>query len=184
MLYYCNKQFSLMLVPKCNVIKESLSIDPKKLIQLIRPLDPQKFHGDDGISIKMTELSDESGIKPVSMMYKKCIETGVYQSVWKKLNAVPIHNESRQLKKNYRHISLSPIFRKLFEMRIFDAIYSHLCDHKLLLENQSGFRPGDSTINQLLLITHMIYSGFKELPSMETRASLLDLSKPLDEVWH
>ena len=172
-----------MLIPKCNVTKESLSIDPKKLLPLIRSLDPQKFHGDDGISIKLIKLCDESGIKPVCMKYKKCIETGVYQSVWKKLNAVPIHKESRQLK-NYRHISLLPVFRKLFELRIFDAIYSHLCDHKLLPENHSGFRPGDSTINQLLLITQKIYSGFKELPSMETRASLLDLSKRIDGVWH
>ena len=50
--------------------------------------------------------------------------------------------------------------------------------------NQSGFRPGDSTINQLLSNTHKIYSAFEELPSRETRAVFLDISKAFDKVWH
>ena len=67
---------------------------------------------------------------------------------------------------------------------IFDAIYKHLCDHSLITPNQSGFRPGDSTINQLLSITHSIYTAFEEVPSRETRAVFLDLSKAFDRVWH
>ena len=49
-------------------------------------------------------------------------------------------------------------------------IYDHLCTNQLLTPNQSGFRPGDSTINQLLFITHKIYCAFDEMPSKETRA--------------
>ena len=174
-----------MLVPKCNVTIESLSIDPNKLLRLIRSLDPKESHGDDGISINMIKLCDESIIKPLCMIFKKFMETGVYPYAWKKSNVVPIHKkESRQLKNNYRPTSLLPIFGKLFEKLIFDAIYNHLCDHKLLVGNQSGFQPGDSTINQLLLITHKIYSGFEEIPCMETRAIFLDLSKAFNRVWH
>ena len=33
-------------------------------------------------------------------------------------------------------------------------------DKGLVLANQSGFKPGDSRINQLLLITHNIYKLF------------------------
>ena len=50
--------------------------------------------------------------------------------------------------------------------------------------NQSGFRSGDSTINQLLSITHKIYSAFEEFPLRETRAVFLDISKAFDKVWH
>ena len=53
-----------------------------------------------------------------------------------------------------------PIGGKIFEMLIFDAIYEHVTDNQLLTPNQSGFRPGDSTINQLLYIT-------QEFPSRE-----------------
>ena len=67
---------------------------------------------------------------------------------------------------------------------MFDAIFEHLCANQLLTPNQSGFRPGDSTVNQLLSITHQIYSAIEEFPSRETRAVFLDISKAFDKVWH
>ena len=54
----------------------------------------------------------------------------------------------------------------------------------LLTLNQSEFRQGDSTINQRLTITYCIYTAFEELPSRETRAVFLDISKAFDKVWH
>ena len=57
-----------------------------------------------------------------------------------------------------------------------------LHSNDLLSDNQSGFRPGDSTINQLLSITHDIYVSFEN--QSETRAVFLDISKAFDKVWH
>ena len=111
--------------------------------------------------------------------------TGIFPDIWKKANVLPVHKkESRQIKKNYRPISLLRICGKIFEKVIFDAIYEHLTDNQLLTPNQSGFRPGDSTVNQLLYITHRIYAAFEEFPSRETRAVFLDISKAFDKVWH
>ena len=67
---------------------------------------------------------------------------------------------------------------------MFDAIYEHLCVNQLLTPNQSGFRPGDSTVNELLSIMYQIHSAFKEFPSREARAVFLDISKAFDKVWH
>ena len=118
-------------------------------------------------------------------IFEKCLEVGIYPSIWKKANIIPIHKKgSRQCKNNYRPISLLPIFGKLFEKLIFDVIFEHLCNNDLLTPHHSGFRPGDSTINQLLAITHKIYTAFEEIPSRETRAVFLDLSKAFDRVWH
>ena len=63
-------------------------------------------------------------------------------------------------------------------------MYRHFTDSQLLTPNQSGLRPGDSTINQLLYITQKIYTAFEEFPSRETRAVFLDISKAFDKVWH
>ena len=71
---------------------------------------------------------------------------------------------------------------KLFEKLIFDEIYDHLVKNDLLTPNQSGFCPGDSTINQLLSITYCIYTAFEEFPSRETRAVFLDISKAFDSL--
>ena len=48
--------------------------------------------------------------------------------------------------------------------------------------HQSGFKGGDSYINQLLSITHEIYKSFDE--SFEVREVFLDISKAFDRVWH
>ncbi len=91
---------------------------------------------------------------------------------------------SKHCKKNYRPISLLPIFGKIFEKIIFDSVYTHLCDNDILTPLQSGFRPYDLTVNQLLSITHKIYTAFEKIPTKETRTVFLDLSKAFDRVWH
>ena len=57
-----------------------------------------------------------------------------------------------------------------------------MIQNDLLSSNQSGFRPGDSTINQLLSINTDIYDSFENYD--ETRAIFLDISKAFDKVWH
>jgi hypothetical protein len=49
---------------------------------------------------------------------------------------------------------------------------------KFLTPFQSEFRPGNSTTNQLLLITHKIYED------KEVKMVFLDISKAFDKVWH
>ena len=69
-----------------------------------------------------------------------------------------------------------PVCGKLFEKLISDDIYNHVVKNDLLTPNQSGFHPGDSTINQLLSITYCIYTAFEGFPSGETRAVFLHIS--------
>ena len=54
--------------------------------------------------------------------------------------------------------------------------------NRLISSKQSGFRPGDSTIYQLISITSDIYKNFEKYE--ETRAIFLDISKAFDKVWH
>lgn len=52
----------------------------------------------------------------------------------------------------------------------------------MLSEKQSGFTPGDSTINQLINVCHNIYSAFDN--GDEVLGVFLDFSKAFDSVWH
>ena len=52
----------------------------------------------------------------------------------------------------------------------------------LISSNQSGFKPSNSWINQLLSITNGIYNSFDE--RLEVRSVFLDISKTFDKVWH
>ena len=173
------------ITPKCDKILSSVGIDRSKVLLLIRSLDSRKAHGFDDLSIAMLKICDLAIVEPLSLIYEKCLESGKYLSLWKKANVLLIHKtESHKLKKNYRLISMLPICGKLFEKRTFDEIYDHLVKNDLLTPNQSGFRPGDSTINQLLSITYCIYTAFEEFPSREMRAVFLNISKAFDIVKH
>ena len=83
---------------------------------------------------------------------------------------------------SYRRISLLPIFGKIFEKIIFNRIYNFLLEEDLLNPNQSGFRPSDSCINQLLAITHETFEAFDCNLPLEVRSIFLDISKACDKV--
>ena len=61
-------------------------------------------------------------------------------------------------------------------------MFSFCIENDLISQNQSGFKPGDSCINQLLSIMHEIYKSFND--GWEVRGVYLDISKAFDKVWH
>ena len=65
---------------------------------------------------------------------------------------------------------------------MYNKIFEFFSENELISHNQSGFRPGDSCINQLVCITHDFYQSFDD--GLETRDVFLDISKVFDKVWH
>ena len=61
-------------------------------------------------------------------------------------------------------------------------MFSFLLEKNLISLNQSVFKPGDSSINQLLSITNEIFQSFDE--GFEVRKVFLDISKAFDKAWH
>ena len=58
----------------------------------------------------------------------------------------------------------------------------YFLDNNLISPKQSGIRPGDSCINQLLSINHDIFTSFDN--GLEVRGVFLDIFKAFDKVWH
>ena len=61
-------------------------------------------------------------------------------------------------------------------------MFKFFTENNLILQNRSGFKPGDSCTNQLLSITHQIYKSFDD--GHDVRSVFLDMSKAFDKVWH
>ena len=61
--------------------------------KIIRFLNVNKAHGHDGILVRMIKMCDESLVQPLSLIFKGCIDTGVYPDTWKKFNIVPVHKK-------------------------------------------------------------------------------------------
>ena len=70
-------------------------------------------------------------------------------------------------------ISLYPCYQFVvrFERVIYNNTYNYLIDNNLISQNQSGFKRGDSCINQLISITQDILDSLNE--GLEVRG-----------VWH
>ena len=155
------------------------------IIPLISNINPNKASGSDGISAKMLLLCGETVALPLKIIFSNILATGIYPEIWKLANVTPIHKKNnKQLIGNYRPISLLPICGKVFEKIIFNRLYTFLTNNNLITKQQSGFRPGDSTSNQLLELIDTIHQSFDATPSLEVRAVFLDISKAFDKVWH
>ena len=61
-------------------------------------------------------------------------------------------------------------------------MFGFFIENYLISQHQSSFKPGDSSINQFLSITHEIYQSFDE--GFDVRSVFLDISKAFDKVWH
>ena len=123
----------------------SINFNDESILKIIRALDVNKAHGHDDISIRMIKLCDKSIIPAISLIYKNCINSGIFPNIWKKSNVVPVHKKGdKQVVENYRPVSLLPIFGKILERLIFNSLFEFLHENNLLNENQSGFRPSDS----------------------------------------
>ena len=135
------------------------------------------------MSIRMLKICVDSINKLLGLIFRACLEHGIFSQIWKKANVVPIHKKNdKQSIRNYRPVSLLPICGNIFERLLYNNMFSFLIENDLVSENQSGFKPGDSCINQLLSITHEIYKSFDD--KWEVRGVFLDISKVFDKVWH
>ena len=111
----------------------------------------------------MLKICGSAIYKPLAIIFKQCVDTGIFPSEWKKGNIVPIHKKGdKQTLKNYRPVSLLPICGKILERLMFNEMSKFFIENELISSNQSGFKRGDSCVNQVLSITHEIYKSFEE----------------------
>ena len=83
---------------------------------------------------------------------------------------------------NYRPISVLPCFSKILERLMYNQLYKHLSNSKILYPKQFGFQKSHSTDHALLQLADQIYEPF-ELNEYITGV-FIDLSKAFDTVDH
>ena len=73
----------------------------------------------------------------------------------------------------------------MFERIILSRLLFFLESNSILSPRQAGFRPGRSTLDQILYLSQSILDGFnKPRPGSRTILSTIDFSKAFDSVWH
>ena len=110
-----------------------------------------------------------------------------FPSIWKTSSIIPIHKMGKPLDSpaSFRPISLTSCVSKLFERIILSRLLFFLESNSILSARQAGFRPGRSTLDQILYLSQSISDGFnKPRPGSRTILSTIDISKAFDSVWH
>ena len=118
----------------------------EEIYKLIKLIDINKACGPDEISGYLVKVTQSTIIPILVGLFNACMSMGIFPDCFKTAEIIPLHKGGKkEIKTNYRPISLLPQFGKLFEKVIAARITSFLDKHKLLVQNQYGFRKHYST---------------------------------------
>ena len=137
----------------------SITVTERETLSILNKLKVHKSCGPDMLPNKILKLTAILIVEPLTKLFNKSLKCGKFPAIWKEALVHPVfkNNGSSNDVQNYRPISLLPCISKILENIVFNRIYSHITEHKILSENQSGYRPRHSTQLQLMFFTHKIF---------------------------
>ena len=143
--------------------------------------------GPDKVAYPMLKHLPRSGMDFLLHIFNLSWSLHSFPSIWKTCSIIPIHKMGKPLDSpaSFRPISLTSCVSKLFECIILLRLLFFLESNSILSSRQAGFRPGRSTLDQILYLSQSISDEFnKPRPGSRTVLSTIDFSKAFDSVWH
>ena len=164
-------------------ILESITVTENEVFDLIKCIDVNKSTGHDGVSGKLLKYAGVTIVPSLTILLNMSFRMSKVPEFWKKANVTPIHKkEDKDNILNYRPVSILSTLSKLMEKIVFKHVYNFFHTNNLLTSHQSGFRPCDSTVNQLAYLYHTFCEALDK--RKELRIVFCDVSKAFDKVWH
>ena len=118
-----------------------------------------------------------------SFLFNCSIQTGIFPREWAKGTiTVNPKNGKQSDPSNWRPITQTPIFAKVFEKLIHKRLLTYFGDNKILTSYQCGFRPKRSTQEAVFDLTNFIYTGLNNKKLIA--AVCLDVCKTFDCINH
>ena len=148
---------------------------------MFKSLPVGKAAGPDGINNRILRELARKLFVPFCCLFNRSLQIGENPDYWKQTHVSPIAKRGkRSSPSNYRPISLLCNPEKCFERVVFKHLYNHFHDNQIFTSLQSGFIPGDSTVNQLTFL----YNTFSQAldSGKEVRVVFCDVIKAFDRV--
>ena len=143
--------------------------------------------GPDKVAYPMLKHLHRSGMDFLLHIFNLSWSSHSFPSIWKTSSVIPIPKMDKPLDSpaSLRPISLTSCVSKLFERIILSRLLFFLESNSILSPRQAGFRPGQSTLDQILFLSQSISGGFnKPRPGSRTILSTIDFSTAFDSVCH
>ena len=152
---------------------------------LLKCIDTTKATGPDGISPKLLYEAGASIVPSLTKLINLSLSTSKVPNYkdWKIANVIPLFKKGdKHERNNYRPVSLLSCVSKILERIVFKHLFNYLREHGLLSKDQSGFQPGDSTVNQLSFLYHFLAEALDQ--KKDVHIVFCDIKKAFDRVWH
>ena len=161
----------------------SIHLSPFEVEICLKSLQTGKSVGPDAINNRLLKELSSALSDPLCDLFNYSLSTGKFPENWKQANITPIHKKDDPSDpSNYRPISLLSTVGKVLEKLVHKYVFNFIRDKGAITTLQSGFVPGDSTVNQLIDIYNTFCKALDE--GKEVRAVFCDISKAFDRVWH
>lgn len=142
----------------------SIDITQAKVMQKLESLKDKSSPGPDGFTNRLFKTFKQNLCLPLTLLFKKSVETGDVPLDWKSANVTPIFKKGgKGNPDNYRQISLTSIPGKILESIIKDQVIDHLNTNNLIHDTQHGFMKNKSCTTNLLefleIVTNSVDKG-------------------------
>lgn len=159
----------------------SIFLNENEILIALKHLDCFKGAGCDGIPAIFAHKCAQALVTPLHIIYNKSLSTGAFPSQWKKSLTIPLHkNGHKDSIKNYRPISILPVFGKLFEKLLYPYIAWHV--KNIITLHQHGFTSSRSTATNLVAFTNNLTNSIDKKSCIDVIYT--DFSKAFDSVNH
>lgn len=150
---------------------------------LFRKIKNKTSAGPDEVPCSLIKNVSESLIKPITFLINLSFHLGKFPASLKSASVIPLHKKGSKLDvTNYRPLSISSSFSKLFEYAMLDRLISYIDKHSILANQQHGYRVNRSTITAI----HAFFDRvIEDLDSNKFSVGIFcDLSRAFDCVDH
>ena len=174
------------LLPPRNDIFSNLSninTSPIEVAKFIRTL-KKSNSSHCGIPGKFLAMISTPISFPLYRLFNNCFSIGHFPEIFKIAQITALYKRSglKSCKLQYRPIALLPTLSKLMESIIHQRLLDHFIKNKIISDRQAAYLKGDSTIQQLLFIIHLIRKSWTQ--GKISQGVFLDVSAAFDKCWH
>ena len=171
-----------------NTVNGTLDYDisEKEVLDASKKLKNNKSSADDMLKNEMIKSALPILNKQIVEIFNIIFKAGKFPHSWTQGIIVPVHKQGSKFDaNNYRGITLSSCFGKLFCHILNDRISQYLDNISFLKPEQAGFRKNFRTTDHIYVLKTIIDKYvFNSTKGGKIYACFIDLRKAFDTVWH
>ena len=148
---YSNVRPANELNSDSDCLNEPIGMD--EVQESIKSLKGGKAGGGDGVLVEMIKCSSHILAPYFVRLFNSVLDTGNFPRLWCESTIIPLHKKGdRGNPDNYRGITLTSVFSKVFLHVVQNRIERWLNINEIIVEEQAGFRRGYSTVDNIFVL--------------------------------